>query len=358
MSAIAVGDFDDRERERISLAAARCSTTAGFYPTIGRALSRLRAAPDQPLCVLVAADLNVRQLVDAVRDDAKLFTLPLLVLLPRASSGGYRDAFLTGADDVLLASDDSGLTRRLANLLVNRTDVRPAATLGRTMIVSSDEVSRRRLGRTLRQVGFDVSYAASLAEIEELAATPDAPLFVVTTEQPSPKLASERGQTRSVAQLAGIPIMFVAPDDMAAAMTRTGDQVVDLTGRLLFFADEQAKAKFRDRRSSARKLCATICSFREPGSLQPAFGLTHNLSREGMYVRTMDPPRPNTMLWLELNVPGSESPAHLRGRVMWQRLPGAGAGVLPPGFGLMLERPECPPSDLQAFTRAYDALPE
>jgi hypothetical protein len=308
--------------------------------------------------VLVAADLDVKQLTDAVRDDAKLFAVPLLVMLSRASSSAYRDAFLSGADDVLVASDEGGLTRRLANLLLHRPDVRPAATLGRTTIVSTDEPSRRRLGRTLRQVGFDVSYASSLDEVKALAGTPDAPAFVVTTEQPAPELGVNVRSPRRATTLAGIPVMFVTPEDMAAALTRTGDQVVDLTGRLLFFADEQAKARFKDRRSSARKLCATICSFREAGALQAAYGLTHNISREGMYVRTIDPPRPDTVLWLELNVPGAETPVHLRGRVMWQRLPGAGTGVLPPGFGLKIEAAECPPKDLQAFLRGCDALPE
>jgi hypothetical protein len=346
MSALAIGDFSDREREQIALAAARCSATAAFFPTVGRALARLRGMPERPLCLLVSADLNVRQLVDSVRDDAKLFALPLLVLLPRASSSGYRDAYLAGADDVLVTSDDGGLTRRLANLLLDRRDGRPAPVLGRTTIVSSDEVSRRRLGRTLRQVGFDVSYAASLDEVIAAVGTPDAPLFVVTTEQPSASLAASE-----------LPIMFVTREDMAAAMTRTGDQVVDLTGRLLFFADEQAKTRFKDRRSSARKLCATVCQFREAGSLQPTFGLTHNVSRDGMYVRTIDPPRPNSVVWLELSAPGLDTPVHLRARVMWQRLPGAGTGVLPPGFGLKLEASECPPRDLEAYIRGCDALP-
>jgi hypothetical protein len=358
MTALAIGDFSDRERQQISLAAARCSITAAFYPTIGRALGRLRGEQERPLCVLVSADLDVKQLSDAVRDDAKLFAVPLLVMLSRASSSAYREAYLSGADDVLVASDEGGLTRRLANLQLHRPDVRPAATLGRTTIVSADEPSRRRLGRTLRQVGFDVSYAASLDEVKVLAGTPDAPAFVVTTEQPPAELAVNARSPRRGTTLAGIPVLFVAPEDMAAALTRTGDQVVDLTGRLLFFADEQAKARFKDRRSSARKLCATICSFREAGSLHAAYGLTHNISREGMYVRTIDPPRPDTVLWLELNVPGLDTPVHLRGRVVWQRLPGAGTGVLPPGFGLKIEASECPPGDLQTFLRGCDALPE
>jgi hypothetical protein len=142
------------------------------------------------------------------------------------------------------------------------------------------------------------------------------------------------------------------------APTRAGDQVVDLTGKLLFFADEQAKAQFKDRRASARKLYSTICSFREAGSLLPVYGVSHNASREGMYIRTLDPPRPKSSIWLELRAPGSGTPLHLRATAMWQRLPGAGSGVLPPGFGLRLDADRCPALDLQELIAGYEQLAE
>jgi CheY-like chemotaxis protein len=357
-TALIVGEFRDYDREQIAVAAGRSGTTMVFISSVQRALTRLRSGHEPPICVLAAPDLNVRQLIDGVRDQAEMFGVPVLVVLARASADGYREAYLAGPDDVLVGSDVGGLTRRLANLGLHRSDVRPDATLGRAVIASRDEAARRRLGRTLRQVGFAVDYASDLRELARMTSEGEAPTFAVTTEPLSADLVAvpERGP-RNIGKLGEVPVMYVGPNELAAP-TKAGDQVADVTGRLLFFADEQAKAKFKDRRVSARKLYAAVCSFREGGSLHPIYGVTHNISREGMYVRTLDPPRPDSTIWLELQAPVNEKQIHLRARAMWQRLPGSGKGVLPPGFGLLIEAGQCPPPDLQAFVEGYEVLPE
>jgi hypothetical protein len=43
---------------------------------------------------------------------------------------------------------------------------------------------------------------------------------------------------------------------------------------------------------------------------------------------------------------------------MWQRLPGSGSGVLPPGFGLRLSPEDCPASDLREYIQGYEQLAE
>jgi hypothetical protein len=87
-------------------------------------------------------------------------------------------------------------------------------------------------------------------------------------------------------------------------------------------------------------------------------GVTHNISREGLYIRTFDPIKPQSTVWIELCPPRSESAVHLRARVMWQRLPGSGQGVLPPGFGLQIDPGQCPPFDLRDFVGGYQTLAE
>jgi hypothetical protein len=355
-NALIIGDFADRTREELSQAAVKSSVSLHFCPTVQRALLKLRPGHELPMCVVVDGELNVRQLVDAIRDGAESFALPVLVLLPRAVTSAYRDAYLAGADDVLCATDDASLARRLRNLGLHRADIRPAATLGRAVIASRDGANRRRLGRTLRQVGFDVAYASDLDEFARSGQGGQPAAFVVSTEPPDPSLGVVHGAGGSnVGRLGETPVLFLDPsdDDMP---TRTGGQVADITGRLLFFADEQAKAKFKDRRASPRELYSTICSFREGGLVQPIYGVTHNISREGMYIRTLDPPPAQSRIWLELSPPASESAVHLRANVMWQRLPGSGMGVLPPGFGLQLDAGQCAVVDLAQFVKGYQTL--
>jgi len=365
-NAVVIGDVKEAERELIVLAAARSGVAPLFYPTIARGLSRMRASREVPMCVLACADVDVKALVEEIRDDAQLFGVPVLVVLPRPSNEAYRTAYLSGADDAVVSAEPGALLRRLTNLGLHRADLRPAATLGRVVVASSDQDNRKRLGRILRQVGFDVGYAAHLQELAQLSAGDAAPAFAVTTEALDPGLTTLTESVRptvtqsirpNVLHVGNVPVL-VLPADELDAPTRAGDQVVDLTGRLLFFADEQAKAQFKDRRASARKLYSTICSFREAGSLLPVYGVTHNASREGLYVRTLDPPRPKSSIWLELRAPGSGAPLHLRATAMWQRLPGSGSGVLPPGFGLRLSPEDCPASDLREYIQGYEQLAE
>ena len=355
MNALVVGDFKDLERDQVVKAAARADATAVFCPSVPKALTRMRTGHDRPLCVLVSGDTDVKQLVDGIRDEAELFSVPVLVLLARLSSDAYRAAYLAGADDVVIAADIGGFTRRLANLHQHSSSGRPAATLGRAVVVSQSEESRRRLGRTLRHVGFEVSYASSMDEVIRGAQDGQKPAFaVVSGVAPIGTVASGTG-LGNVATFAGIPTLFLTTEDAQLA-AQADDQIADVTGKLLFFADEQAKADFKDRRVSARKLYSSICSFREVGGLQPTYGVTHNLSREGMYVRTLDAPRPQSSLWIELHAPVNGTPIHLRARAVWQRLPGSGRGVLPPGFGLRIDTEQCPPRDLEALASGYEAL--
>lgn len=355
-NALVIGEFADRERDELAHAMQRASVTPVFCNSVQRGLQRMRPGQELPMCVVVDGELNVRQLVDGIRDGAESFALPVMVLLAQPTNAQYRDAYLAGADDVLTQLDWPGITRRLVNLASHRVDFRPAATLGRAMVASRNGASRRRLGRTLRQVGFDVAYASDLDEVAKIPAGEDSPAFVVSTEAANPALAIDRsGGSGKVGHMGKVPVLFLDDNDDE---TQTGDQVADITGRLLFFADEQAKAKFKDRRASARMLYSTICWFREAGLQMPLVGVTHNVSREGLYIRTFDPIKPASMIWLELCPPRSETAVVLRARVMWQRLPGSGQGVLPPGFGLQIDAAQCPALDLRDFIAGYQTLAE
>jgi CheY-like chemotaxis protein len=336
---LAVGEIIEHEREPLQRAAARAEATISFQPSITHALGRLRSAS----CVLIDGPNGVADLVDHIRDDAALFTLPVIVLADSPSPEIWQSAYAQGADDVVLKRDAGAITRRILNAQL-RSFERPEARLGHAVVASSEDTSRRRIGRTLRNVGFDVGFAANVAEATQHG---EHPAFVVTTE-PAPA-----GTDGSVAYVNGVPVLFLGSQ---ATLTHVHDRIADATARVLFFADEQARAGFKDRRVSERKLCAALCSFREAGALEPSYGMTHNVSREGLYVRTLDPPKVNTPLWLELTAPGTQNPVHLRAQAVWQRLPGAKFGVVPPGFGLRIDPERCPASDLAAFVAAYEAL--
>ena len=90
-----------------------------------------------------------------MRDDVSLFALPVIVLAESASPEAWMHAYAQGADDVVLRRDAGAVTRRLLTVQRARGGERPEASLGRAVIASQDDASRRRIGRTLRSVGFD-----------------------------------------------------------------------------------------------------------------------------------------------------------------------------------------------------------
>ncbi|HEX2676855.1 MAG TPA: PilZ domain-containing protein, partial [Polyangiales bacterium] len=89
--------------------------------------------------------------------------------------------------------------------------------------------------------------------------------------------------------------------------------------------------------------------------LHPTYGLSHNISREGLFVRTLDAPKPGTEVWLELRAPESNDMVHLRGEVVWRREPGA-VGATPFGFGMKLDPSRCAPADIASFVRGYEQM--
>ena len=67
-------------------------------------------------------------------------------------------------------------------------------------MASNEDGSRRRVGRTLRNVGFDVGFAANVAEATKHG---EHPAFVVTTER------APAGTDGSVAYVNGVPVLFL-----------------------------------------------------------------------------------------------------------------------------------------------------
>ena len=354
MTVMLVGVFSEAEREDIQRAAARSGLGVHFALSPSSALTRLRTSRQAASCVLASRGFDLRRFVDSVRDEAELFTLPILACVAQPSSDAFGDAYLAGADDVIVAGDAGGITRRLAHMSQASSAKRPEATLGHVVVCAEDAGVRRRIGRTLRQAGFEVAFGEDLEQVRTASREPSPPLFAVAVGDPPDGVEHQHAAIGNVARIGGVPVLFMPADDRAAA--HSGEQLIDATGRLLYFADERAKANFTDRRASARKLFTSICSFREAGSFVPSYGVTYNVSREGIYVRTFDPPRPGSLLWLEMRAPNGGPPVHLRATAVWQRLPGAGSGTLPPGFGLQLDHRQCPPADFREYLSGYAAL--
>lgn len=352
MYAAAVGSWTSTDEKCLLTAASHASTQIDFA-SLEDAARRMEEHATEPRCVFVSHDANLGAVVGKLRERASLLTVPVIAVVPHPSESIFLNVFASGADDALVSGDRGGITRRLANLHSARPPQQNARHQGLALVASGDIALRRTLGKTLRRAGFDVCYANDGNDLTALASSSAGLSLLVATDDFPPSGGEDA--IRSARAAAGKPSLpgLVVPKDAQVGWTPSGDLPVD--GKLLAFAEEVARGSATDMRISRRLPYGTLCAFRPSGMLHPNYGLTHNISREGLFVRTLDAPRPGTEIWLELRAPQAAPIIHLRGHVVWRREPGA-VGATPFGFGLRVKPEVCPPQDSEQYTTGYDAL--
>jgi DNA-binding response OmpR family regulator len=310
-----------------------------------------------PQCVL-ATPSGIPELNRSLRQRAESSSTPLVALVERLSGQQILDLYALGADDVVASHDLGGLTRRLSALSSFDPKARTALTKGNCLLALPDPYRRQLLGRVLRQAGFDVSFAADAREAQRIAEE-QPPKVVVAAEDLPPEGGGAALRALAKDWLGTMPAVFLASVE-ASEPRESGWPVVRADAPpddLLFVLNELlAPRELVESRASRRLLCTTPCTFRAAGDLEPRLGITYNISREGLYVRTFDAPARGPV-WLELRPPRSATACHLRGEVVWIRALATGAhGAAPPGFGVRLSLEESPPLDFALYEKAYEAL--
>jgi DNA-binding response OmpR family regulator len=355
MYAAAVGNFQQSDEKMLAAAATHASTAIDFT-SLEDAARRMEEHSTEPRCIFVAHETNLSAVVSRLRQRASLLTVPVIALVPHPSESFYLTAFASGADDALVSGDRGGVTRRLANLRSAKPPTRAVPPQGVALVASDDIGIRRMLGQTLRRAGFDVSYATQAHDlITQAESLRGLALVVATSKFPPSGAQAAIESARRAAQKPDLPALVV-PED-ADVNWRPSDLTLGASGKLLNFAEEVTRRDATDLRASARIPYPTICSFRPSGVMHPTYGLTHNISREGIFIRTLDAHKPQTDVWLELRAPSDSRVVHLRGKVVWRREPGA-VGATPFGFGMRLQPMDCPQSDHSTYSTGYDALNE
>jgi CheY-like chemotaxis protein len=346
MYVVAIGPFEHRELETLRDAATSCDLRLRAFDKAAEAVAALPGMHEAPSGFFASRLRTITVLSSWVRQSPELLNVPIVALIDHPSEGQFRDAFAAGADDALVGDDVGTLRQRLETLRDSTAQSytpRADARHGIALIAMSDGPLRRWVGRTLRQAGFELCFADHAHEVLEIAA--QGPTLIVTNREAvhCSEALLHVGHTPAGRR---VPTLMLEDDAwQTAGQTK---------GQLLFFADEAAaRAAKVEARRSERVLYESICAFRTAGVMEPAYGLTHNMSREGLYVRTLSPAPVGTELWIELRT-ALGVPVHLRGRVMWRREPGHSSATAPSGFGFRIDRDQTPSLDLRDWEAAYE----
>ena len=355
MDTLIVGEASPERRKAATRAADRGGCSAIVVKTVADARSQL--ANHAPQAIFIDHQQDIASFVAWVRGQAHLFTVPVIVMVPAADETRFHLAHCAGADDAIVNTDEGAITRRLANLSEFDPARRPEVTQGECLIASANEGRRRVLGRIARQAGFDVLFALDATELEARASK----VALIVAESGLP--ADTGAEFAWVREKQNVPAIILAPEaEVHSLQLRLGHHRCSVGAinappdHLLFQANELLRPDVSNIRASTRVLHGAICTFRPAGSLEPAFALTYNWSREGLYVRTLDPPSRGQDLWLEVRLPFRREAAHVRGKVVWATGPHRPGGTTPPGFGLKIQAADSPPGDLTQYRQAYEEL--
>ena len=352
MDTLFIGGFRGEDSEALTQAAVRGGTGCRFAKDAARGLSALREEPAR-LAIIDSRVDDLESLVANIRRDGMTFGVPVALQVAIATDLTFTEAHAIGADDALPRGDFGAITRRVANLSGFDPSQRPEATAGTAILAHPDPTRRCLLGRVLRQAGYFVRFAQDGLELGTAAAS-EAQLLVASTEL-------ESFRPRDVVQWNHLPTILLTDARSRLELRNELDSANCVVGidsappdHLLFLANELLRPRTAEIRASVRTLHEAICAFRPAGELQAVHGLTYNISREGFYVRSLDPPAKECAVWLELRPPGSTEAVHLRGRCVW-RSPFPG-GPTPAGFGVRLDDEACPAADLKGYRSGYEAL--
>ncbi|MBK8171473.1 MAG: PilZ domain-containing protein [Sandaracinaceae bacterium] len=366
MSVAVVGAFPSHEVDMISLALSRSQVRGVFHDNAEVAKATLPHG-DAPQCLFLKTDDEAAsQFIAWMRGDPKLFSVPVIAVVNYISQRSYVDAHHWGADDVICAGDVGSYTRRAAAVAELDPTVGAKPVQGRAIVAHRDRGRRQVLGRGLRQMGFDVSFAALGEELRTIATHAPVPQIVVAGSSIADgKILDVVNGIRESVHEQDLPFVLLTAPDQLARLTALGAQTTGIEvasesappDDLMFLANELLSARTAEVRQSPRYLHGTLCGFRTAGEIRPVYGYTYNISREGIYVRTFDPPPNADRVWVEMMPPGRDRALHLRADVVWRRPPSGGVGgATPAGFGVRLNEAACPPEDLVEYHVAYDEL--
>lgn len=372
MSVVVLGRLSGERQAQIAAAAERAAKRAVFHESAALARSELERHEAHCLLVDVTAS-RASELVVWLRGEGALFDLPVIALVDTPTEGAFSEALRLGADDAVVRDDVNGLTRRAGLLDRYVPGALPPPAQGHALLAHSNTARRQLLGRSLRHAGYAVEFAADVRELEREALKHKPNVAVIAEELDGQPLATSITRLRAAVGDDALPCVAMIAgaatddDERAAALRRVRDVmrvprvagVLDdqPTDQLLFVVNELMRPEINDVRASPRLLFATLCSFRRAGEFSAAYGMNSNLSREGLFVRTMDAPPADSTLWLELRPPGAAAAVHLTAHVVWVRgLRHGSGGASPPGFGARLLPDACAAPDLERYRDGYAKL--
>ncbi len=265
----------------------------------------------------------------------------------------------TCALDYFLISQPYHL-KRLALAIMSRNPWgETPATSGRLILAESDLERRIGIARALRIALFDVVFVDTLEDLGKRLRGDEHHSIVIANAS----LAGQGGFEKLHADSTVKRMPWIVYGEIEVlANTEAGhpDRLAPIgTGSnpdaILFHVQEILKKPLKDLRQSRRMPMFTPIRFQVDTLKDAIWAYTRDISLNGVFVRTVAPPPPETMLTVRFKAPTGEGIVQIGARVAWRKEHGSkGDPMKPAGMGIQFTRVS--PPDGAAIEAGYGVM--
>jgi len=298
-----------------------------------------------------------------VRGNPRFDAIALIAFVRETGEQALGPVFAAGADDYLPIEEVGHLEEKLRELAAHTVIGRPSFIKGRALLADADRRWRVQGARVLRQAGYDVRFAVDADEVARvLERDPQIQLVVADVAlRPAGSLwvleaARRRGCTDLVWIGCGTAEQRSAVEErLAAAGSAAFHDRRTPPENLMFIINATTMTPARSMRTSARLLHSAPVAFAIAGREAAVWGSTYNVSRNGLYIRTLTPAPYGAEIDLQLDAPAGGPRVAIKARVVWRKEFGAQGGVPgPTGMGVQIL--EVAGTGVAEFQAGYDRL--
>jgi hypothetical protein len=337
---------------------------AGAEPTrFADVTSFTKAFKKEPpaLIVLPLKTLKQLELHVMLGSDPRFDSVNVITAADDPYDADLRDALESCAIDYFLTSQPYHL-KRLAMAVMSRNPWSEAPTTsGRLMLAEADLERRIAIARVMRIAQFDVLFVDDPEDLlARLRGEEGCSIVVASRSIASGDLFERSLQDSDIKRLPWL----VYGDEGILSNTDGGDHkklsrigAESNPDTLLFHVQDILKKPLEEMRQSKRQPMYTPVRFSVDTLRDSVWAYTRDMSLKGIFVRTIAPPPPETIVTVNFRVPTAEGTVQVGGRVAWRKEFGTAADPMkPPGMGLELIRVSAP--DGAAIEAGYNALTE
>lgn len=307
-----------------------------------------------PLRTLQQLDLHVM-----LGSDPRFDGVNVIVAADDPYDPGLKEALESCAIDYFLVSQPYHL-KRLAMAVMSRNPWSEAPTTsGRLMLAEANLERRIAIARVMRIAQFDVLFVDNAEDLSQRLKGEEACSIVLAAHS----IATEEVFTDCFkdSDIRRLPWIVYSDSEMLANTEAGKPEKLSRIGAepnpdtLLFHVQDVLKKPLEEMRQSKRLPMYTPVRFSVDTLRDSVWAFTRDISLNGIFVRTVAPPPPETIVTVNFRAPTAEGTVQLGGRVAWRKEFGQTTDPMkPPGMGIQFMRVSAP--DGAAVEAGYDAL--